>query len=185
MSTPARKPASTLLTAPGLLALGLCAVLGLPAAAQAQAQPQAGDDGRVGDRVVQVSNEDREMNAAIRKARATLDTFLATARKPPPGTSDFKLKVRFSDANGSEHMWVIPFRQVGARFEGRLSNTPEIIENLQNGQTVRFGRADISDWGYMKDGQQIGSYTVCALFKSMPAADVQRYKQDHGFVCAD
>ena len=148
------------------------------------AQPAASEQ-RIGDQVVQVPNEDRDMNAAIAKARATLDVFLATARKPPKGASDFKLKVRFTDAHGSEHMWVTPFRQVGQRFEGQLSNTPEVVRNVQGGQTVRFGRADISDWGYSQNGRQIGSYTVCAMFKSMPAEQVRRYKQDHGFVCAD
>jgi uncharacterized protein YegJ (DUF2314 family) len=35
----------------------------------------------------------------------------------------------------------------------------------------------------VQDGKQKGSYTVCVMFKHMPAADVQRYRRDYGFEC--
>lgn len=130
-------------------------------------------------------SEAGQVDVAIQQARATLDAFLRTAQNPPAGASDFRVKVRFSNARGSEHMWVGPFRQRDGELEGTLTNTPQIVTNLRHGQTVRFKKQDISDWGYVKDGKQVGSFTVCALLKTMPAAEAKRYREEYGFVCAD
>lgn len=51
------------------------------------------------------------------------------------------------------------------------------------GDTIPFQRADISDWGYVQDGKQKGSFTVCVLFRRMPSEEVERYRTDYGFEC--
>lgn len=143
--------------------------------ALAAAQPKA-------DQITRVRSDDAEMNQAIAQAQASLDDFLALARNPPSGADTFKLKVRFSDENGAEHMWVIPFQQSGRGFSGVLANEPQTVRNVQSGQTVRFGRADISDWGYQRDGKQYGSFTVCVMLKHMSAEQAQAYRS-YGFQC--
>ncbi|MDO5623470.1 MAG: DUF2314 domain-containing protein [Pseudomonadota bacterium] len=155
--------------------------LALLAAAPLHVQAQ-----KIDNQVVDVSSRDRAMAAAIAKAQATLDDFLRVAAKPPAGASDFKLKVRVRDAHGIEHLWVTPFKVLGKdRFEGIVANQPRDVEVVERGDTHRFTRAEVSDWGYVRDGKQIGSFTVCALFTQMPPEQVRRYKQDHGFVCAE
>jgi len=143
--------------------------------ALALAQPKA-------DRITRVRSDDVEMNEAIAQAQASLDDFLALARDPPSGTDTFKLKVKFSDANGAEHMWVTPFKQSGKGFSGVLANEPQTVRVVQSGQTVHFGRADISDWGYERDGKQYGSFTVCVMLKHMPAEQAEAYRS-YGFQC--
>jgi uncharacterized protein YegJ (DUF2314 family) len=135
------------------------------------------------DDVVQFSNQDRAMNAAIEKARATLDGFLKLAKSPPAGASDFKLKVKMRDKDKSEHMWVIPFQQTATGFSGTLANEPHYVRNVVNGQQVTFTRADISDWGYEQGGKQKGSFTVCVMFTQMPAEQVKKLKEENGFEC--
>jgi uncharacterized protein YegJ (DUF2314 family) len=135
------------------------------------------------DKVVQVSDSNRDMKAAIRKAQDTLDSFLAIAAAPPAGTDGYKLKVAISDGKNTEHFWLTPFRVTRNGFEGILANEPNLVHTYKPGQTVSFARKDISDWGYQKNGRQVGSFTVCALFKSMPAADVAYYRTNHGFDC--
>jgi uncharacterized protein YegJ (DUF2314 family) len=155
--------------------LSVLAVLALaPVFAAAQSLPQ--------DRVTHVRNDDSEMNRAIAQAQASLDDFLALARNPPSGADTFKLKVKFSDPNGDEHMWVIPFQQNAKDFSGVLANAPETVRNVQLGQTVHFKRADITDWGYRRDGKQYGSFTVCVLFKHMPPDEVAAFRS-YGFQC--
>lgn len=144
--------------------------------------PCAASD-KIDDRTVKVSERDKDMNLAIAEARRTLDGFLALSKKPPEGASNFKLKVMLSDDGGVEHFWFIPFKETKDGFAGVLANDPQIVKSVVAGKVYSFKREQITDWGYELNGKQIGSFTVCALFKSMPKADVARYKKDHGFVC--
>ena len=57
------------------------------------------------------------------------------------------------------------------------------MRTVRAGQTLKFSRAEISDWGYLKDGRQVGSYTVCVLFKKMPKDQADYYRRNHGFDC--
>ncbi len=148
------------------------------AALPALCRPAPKDDG-----TVLIRTEDDEMNAAMAKAGATLDGFLKIAAHPPAGASGFKLKVRIHDGQVVEHMWVLPFRQTGQGFVGVLADEPEYVKNVKNGQRIDFTRADISDWGYELDGKQKGSFTVCVMFRHMPAAEVAQYRRDYGFEC--
>jgi len=137
----------------------------------------------VDDQTVKIKNRDPEMAAAIERAQATLDDFLKLRANPPDGATGFKLKVRFSDPNGSEFMWVMPFEQTQTGFSGILADEPERVTSIRNGQTLTFARSDIADWGYVQDGKQKGSFTVCVLFKHMPEEEVQKYRRDYGFEC--
>ena len=126
---------------------------------------------------------DPGMLAAIAKARATLDDFLALAEAPMPDTKNFKLKVRFREGKNLEYFWIIPFKRVDDGFEGLLGNKPEVLKNLDYEQIVHFSRADVVDWGYLRDGRQVGSYTVCETFKRMPKSVVDYFREYNGFDC--
>jgi len=144
---------------------------------QSQSQPPDEND------IVLLAQDDADMNAAIAKARATLDEFLALKASPQKGANGFRLKVALSDSNGTEHFWVIPFVETTNGFEGTLANDPEMITGVKAGQQIKFLKKDISDWGYVKEGRQIGSFTVCAMFKHMSADEVEYYRANHGFDC--
>lgn len=147
-----------------------------------------------------------EMLAAISSARASLDGFLDLAEQPEPGMSSFKLKVLVRRGDALEYFWVMPFSRLavessgagvasdvresdaehGGRivaFEGRLANTPQALSDLGLGELIRFARDDIVDWGYVRQGQQYGSFTVCAQFKYLPARAVDYFRRHHGFTC--
>ena len=126
---------------------------------------------------------DPGMLAAIAKARATLDDFLALAEAPMPDTTNFKLKVRFREGKNLEYFWIIPFKRVDDGFEGLLGNKPVVLKNLSYEQTVQFPRADVGDWGYLRGGRQVGSYTVCETFKHMPGNVVDYFREYNGFDC--
>lgn len=144
------------------------------------ALPQAARDE---NEVIYVGTKDPDMIAAIKQARATLDEFLAIAANPAPNTTGYKLKVMVIDGGDTEHFWVTPFRVIPDGFAGVISNDPRVVRSVKNGQVVRFTRDLISDWGYQKDGRQVGSYTVCVLFKKMPKDQAEYYRKSHGFDC--
>lgn len=143
----------------------------------------AASAGAVEDQTVRVKRDDTEMQAAIRQAQASLDAFLALKESPPKGASNFKLKVVIHDGDRQEVMWVKPFKQTETGFVGILNDQPEYVTNVRSGQRLTFTRADVADWGYTLDGKQKGSFTVCVIFKHMPPADVQKYRDDYGFEC--
>lgn len=133
--------------------------------------------------IVMIGTTEPEMVDAIRTARAGLDDFLALANSPSTGTEQFKLKVMIRDGDATEHFWVVPFRPTGTGFEGVLANDPKVVHNVKAGQQIQFTRNQISDWGYSRNGRQVGSYTVCVLFKKMPPEQADYYRKNHGFDC--
>lgn len=139
--------------------------------------------GRDTNEIVLVGTTDPNMVAAIRQARNTLSDFLTLASAPRSGTEGYKLKVMIRDGDAVEHFWVSPFRIEGNSFAGILANEPRLVKNVKAGQMVRFGRDEISDWGYVQKGRQVGSFTVCAMFKTVPAEQADYYRKNHGFDC--
>ncbi|MFC5480397.1 YegJ family protein [Massilia suwonensis] len=137
----------------------------------------------VQDRIVHIASSDKAMQAAIKQAQQTLPGFLELAANPPAGTEGYKLKVEITDANGAEHFWVSPFKIVRGGFMGVIANTPQIVKNVKLGQVVQFKRARISDWGYVRNGRQVGSFTVCVMMKKVPQAEADRYRREFGFDC--
>jgi uncharacterized protein YegJ (DUF2314 family) len=166
-----------------LLPLSAVSVL-LAFSLQTQAQsPGRTQDGKIQNKVYNISSQDAEMEAAIAKARSTLDAFLKVQANPPKGAEDFKIKVLFTGGGHSEHIWVTPFQVTKTGFKGTLAGEPRYVKHLVNGQDVTFTRADVSDWGYTLNEKQKGSYTVCVMFNHMPAAEANRYRRDYGFEC--
>lgn len=133
--------------------------------------------------VVLIGTKDPDMISAIRSARSELDGFLKLAANPPSQTSGYKLKVMIREGENAEHFWVSPFRPTAEGFEGTLANDPKVVRSVKAGQSIRFTRDQVSDWGYVRNGRQVGSYTVCALFKKMPAEQANYYRTNHGFDC--
>lgn len=143
----------------------------------------AGAQSQGDDKVVNVARDDPDMAAAIAQARASLDQFLALSDAPPAGTTDYKLKVAVKDGDTSEHFWIIPFHKTATGFAGTLSNEPQAVHNVVAGQELEFTRDDISDWGYTRNGRQVGSFTVCVLFKTISKEEADYYRENYGFDC--
>ena len=112
-----------------------------------------------------------------------MDEFLALTEAPPSGTDRFKLKVEVHDGDISEHFWVIPFRRTETGFVGILANEPVAVRNVVLGQNIEFTRDDISDWGYRRDGRQVGSFTVCVMFKRMSKEEADTMHEESGYDC--
>ena len=158
-----------------LFALGLLAVL--PVFAQGEEKQQ------VEEQRSEFGTTHPEMLAAIAQARATLDAFLELVRYPEPDTSTFKLKILVRDGKSMEVFWIKPFWILADGFQGVIANAPEIVGNVQLGQTVDFSRSDVIDWGYVRNGRQVGSFTVCVLFRYMRPFDADYFRRNNGFDC--
>ena len=80
--------------------------------------------------------DDREMNEAMSKARASLSTFEQRLKQPPATQTYIGLKVRFEEDGHIEHMWI------------------------DEGSAVQATRAQVSDWMAVDAGKLVGGYTV-------------------------
>lgn len=135
------------------------------------------------DEFVWIKGEDPEMLKAIKHARNSLGSFLKKYRKPEKNMSNFKLKVHIKDKFGHEHFWVTPFSETKTGFTGTLANQASVVKSVKEGQKINFTKADVSDWGYVKNGRQFGSFTVCVLLKKMPKEQAMYFIKNHGFQC--
>ncbi|RVT47481.1 DUF2314 domain-containing protein [Rubrivivax albus] len=133
--------------------------------------------------VALIHDKDPQMNAAIAKARSTLDGFFKTKSRREPGADGYTVKVLFREGSNAEHMWVTPFRpNGGGGYQGLLKSSPSYIKGLQWGQQVTFERDQITDWGYTQGNTLVGYFTVCVLLardsalKARIEANGQRYQ---------
>ena len=130
------------------------------------------------DRIINVEANDAEMESAIATAREKLPQFWQVFTHPEKGESDFSLKVRIKDGQGTEHFWVTQIeRKEDGKIFGVINNDPEIVKTVKLNDRVAVPEGDISDWLYTRDGKMVGNYTLRVLFKQMPPKEVQYYKQ--------
>ena len=127
--------------------------------------------GAAGDRVVSVPADDPAMNAAIAKARATVETFVTALRSPKPSQSMFSIKIRVSDGDAVEHFWLSAVSFDGAVFRGRIANDAETVKTVTFGEPVSARPAEISDWMYVDHGVLVGGYTLRVLRDMMSPSE--------------
>jgi len=128
------------------------------------------------DQVIHVEEDDAEMNAAIAKGRETLPHFWQVFEKRERGESDFVLKVKVEDANGTEYFWANEIERQGGKVMGTINNDPNIVKSVKLGSRMEIHEADISDWMYMREGKMIGNHTLKPLLKQMPADEAKKLK---------
>ena len=133
-----------------LLAIGSLVVLG------------CGPRGRE-DKVVMVADDDPKMNAAIDKARQTVDTFIQALTEPKPSQTSFSVKLAIVDGKHTEHMWLDGVRFDGKKFHGTINNDPNNVKNVKLGDKASIEPSRISDWMFVENGKLVGGYTIRVL----------------------
>jgi uncharacterized protein YegJ (DUF2314 family) len=125
---------------------------------------QAGQDkkGKAPD-LVFVDEKDKEMNAAMEKARKSVDDFIKAFQKPKKGQSDFGIKVGITDGKQVEHFWVAVTKFDGKQFEGTINNEPALVKTIKEGEAVTVEKGKISDWMFVENKKLVGGYTVRVL----------------------
>lgn len=139
------------------------------------------NDAKPGDQVVMINNDDEAMNDAVEQARATLPDFLAFYKNPPVNALNCRVKAYFMDGANREAIWLTDIVQEGNAIRGTVGNVPELVGTVHAGQEVLVPMQDICDWAFEAGGKQYGSYTVYAMFRTMPASEVDMYVQGYGF----
>jgi uncharacterized protein YegJ (DUF2314 family) len=123
--------------------------------------------------VVQVTQQDAGMNAAIQTAKDSFPTFLAAIRDNDSSEFySFQIKLRFDSPEGGEHIWLEDIKMSESKLIGIVANEPVSTNDVQLGDTVEVVLANLSDWMYMDRHKMQGAFTVRELRKRM--SDVER-----------
>jgi uncharacterized protein YegJ (DUF2314 family) len=83
--------------------------------------------------VYRVPDEDKEMEKAVQKARASVDMFIAALKSRKPTQSDFSIKKPFKYGDQFEHIWLSDASFDGTQFHGRVDNDPVDVKKRQAG----------------------------------------------------
>jgi uncharacterized protein YegJ (DUF2314 family) len=121
------------------------------------------------DTLVKGGYDQKEMDAAIARARSEVDSFIAELSKG--SGEDFSVKAPISDKGQTEHFWLTDVVYRNGEFQGQIGNDPGIVRNVKFGQKWTIKKAEISDWMFMRDGKMHGNYTMRPLLKTMPAKE--------------
>ncbi len=132
------------------------------------------DRGDKPETLVESGYDEKEMEAAIAKARGEVDTFLAELSNPKG--EDHAVKAPISDGETTEHFWLTDVTFRDGQFEGTVNNEPGMVKNVRIGQKWTLAKSEISDWMYMRDGKMHGNYTMRPLLKTLPTEEAEYYR---------
>jgi uncharacterized protein YegJ (DUF2314 family) len=110
------------------------------------------------DDVVNVPENDPRMKAAIAEAKRRWPEFVKAFSTHKPGQV-FLVKAMFIEGEEIEWMWVKPDQVTATSISGTLSDEPEFVKNVKQGQRVTKSASDIGDWAFGNGDQITGSFS--------------------------
>lgn len=127
---------------------------------------------------VSFDSDDPEVNAAVEKARATVDRFVRAFNNPCALCHAFSVKKAYDTRSGSrEHIWIEVTSIEGDTYHGTIANDPVDIPDLALGDEVSGSLAEISDWLYQVRDTMAGGFTVrVAVERAKAEGDTETYK---------
>jgi uncharacterized protein YegJ (DUF2314 family) len=136
------------------------------------------------DSAIDMGDEEPEMQKAMDRARVGLDDFLRKAGSPPPDTDLYSVKVRVSEAENREYLWISNLKAQGDLWSGRVDNLP-MIQSIKKGQLYSFAKSEIVDWTYVDKSKKkvVGNFTTCALLTKEPSDVAGRIRKEYGLDC--
>jgi len=118
------------------------------------------------DEVTPFDSDDPEMNAAIARARETMQVFLKAFERPKRNQRAFLLKVRFEHEGRFEHIWFADLNLGVNPPRGVVANKPE-LPTLKFMSQTEFSPSAITDWMFVEGGYLVGGFTTRLIYARM------------------
>jgi uncharacterized protein YegJ (DUF2314 family) len=97
--------------------------------------------------VILVEQGDKEMDAAVQKAKATLPQFLSRAIDNPKKNEQYYVYVHFSEATTVEYLWISNIKKTDRdTYSGQVNSKPGLLQSIKKGDQVNFKKKSINDW---------------------------------------
>lgn len=128
--------------------------------------------------------EDPEIVEASRSARNSFKHFWKEValdfNRIVPALELACVKVPFSDdpsdpSSQVEHMWVTEIDYDGENITGFLMNSPNWLQSVREGDSVKVTVDELSDWMCVLGGKVYGAYTVQATRKRMDDSERKEF----------
>ena len=117
------------------------------------------------DDVVGVDGEDKEMLEAQGKARDSLMRFVKAVQKREKGKR-YLLKVKLSEGEAVEHVWLEPVKWNDPGLIGILAVDPVSLKTRKKGDTIAPRPSEVTDWVILSaDGTKEGGFTADVIEK--------------------
>lgn len=156
-----------------LLAVAGCSQSQPPDASNSSETAKPADEAKP-ETLVEGGYDEKEMNAAIARARSEVDKFIAELENPTG--IDHAVKAPIEDNGEVEHFWLSQLTFENGEFKGIIDDEPGVVQNVKLGQEWTVKQADISDWMFMRDGKMYGNYTMRPLLKTLPADEAAQLR---------
>ena len=147
----------------GACVLGLCLVV------------SPGCDASKPETLIESGYDEQEMEAAIARAQAEVESFIEELANPTG--EDHAVKAPVKDGEIVEHFWLTNLTHRDGKFSGRIGNEPGSVKNVTFGQPWTIAKEDITDWMFMRDDKLHGNYTMRPLLTVMPPAEAAKFRQ--------
>lgn len=114
--------------------------------------------------VVQVSDDDPRMKAAVAEARHRWPEFAAAFKARQPG-GHYAVKAPITREDNTEFIWLEVIGLEPEYIHGTLANDPVDLGGLKIGDQVEVPLSDLNDWGfYQEEGDEpVGLFTSKVL----------------------
>ena len=135
-------------------------------------------------------DHDKEMSAAMAKARETFPAAAAEAAKASlsllPGIDSFLAKALFTGGGenpASEHLWIkhLSYDPASKTIAATLASSSPALPALRKGQQVTLPLARLSDWLLVRQGTAEGAFTVRLLRSRMTPAEREEHDARYPF----
>lgn len=112
--------------------------------------------------VSMVEDGDPEMEAAMQKAKDSIQEFITALEEP--GEKLFSIKVGLPTPDDSvEHIWVDIESYKEGVFQGELGNNPLNLPDRKLGDLIEVKMEKVEDWIIMDGEKKVGGYTAKLL----------------------
>jgi uncharacterized protein YegJ (DUF2314 family) len=132
--------------------------------------------------IYSVTDQDSEMNEAIKTAKETLNNFNDALKSGNTNFTDFCLKVRFKAPNGWEHIWLSDIKSKDNTYMGVVSDLPDSTTEVNLGDTIQIINEHITDWMYRDNKKLRGGYTIRLLRKRMTETERKQFDTNNNLI---
>jgi uncharacterized protein YegJ (DUF2314 family) len=136
------------------------------------------------DPVYGFDDDAADMNAAIQKARDTVDQFIRDLQDPKAMQIYFSVKKPFASSDGgNEHIWLTDITYDGALFHGKVGNIPADVPGLTEGDPASVSKTELSDWMIVDSNRRLtGGYTIRVMRDRMTPEDRAKFDEELGLI---
>jgi uncharacterized protein YegJ (DUF2314 family) len=145
------------------------------------AREKGKQSGKPASGVTWLDDDDPKMDAAMEKARKTVDQFIEALQNPKPGQQFFAIKAPFKDGKNTEFMWLSDVTFDDEHFSAVIDNDPDRIKSVKIGQHVKVEKQRIADWMYVHNGKLVGNLTLRALRDEMTPKERKEFEDSRPY----